>query len=63
MVSNPSDKRVYLSKVVLNGKELHRNYITQQEINKGGLLEITSSEAPVKDLVQEKWVSSLGASE
>jgi putative alpha-1,2-mannosidase len=61
IVSNPSDRRIYLSKVVLNGTALHRNYLTQQEINKGGVLQITASEEPVKDLVREKWVSGLDA--
>lgn len=36
----------YISSVKLNGKALNRNWITQDEINKGGELVITASKTP-----------------
>jgi putative alpha-1,2-mannosidase len=60
-VTDYSDKRVYLSKIVLNGKELHRNYLTHEELMQGGSLKITASDQPNTSLVQEKWVSEMKA--
>jgi putative alpha-1,2-mannosidase len=53
---DPSYK--YISKVFLNGKEIHRNYLSQQEITSGGLLKIIASPVPVHDPNLEKWISS-----
>ena len=33
---NQSDKNVYVQKVLINGKEINRNYITHTEIMSGG---------------------------
>ncbi|HEX8609210.1 MAG TPA: glycoside hydrolase domain-containing protein [Pedobacter sp.] len=57
-VENFGARNKYIRKVVLNGKEFNRNYITQEEINAGGTLKIVASETPVKDWQPEKWVSS-----
>jgi len=37
--NNVSDKNIYIRSKKLNGKDLNRNYITYEEILKGGLLE------------------------
>ncbi len=58
-VVNFSDNHPYIGKIVLNGKEIHRNYLSQEEITKGGTLVITASASPVPALVKEKWVSEL----
>jgi predicted alpha-1,2-mannosidase len=45
---NQSDKNVYVQKVVLNGVELNRLYITQQDILKGGTLQLFMGSRPNK---------------
>jgi predicted alpha-1,2-mannosidase len=45
---NQSDKNVYVQKVVLNGVELNRLYITQQDILKGGTLQFFMGSKPNK---------------
>ncbi|MEJ7557994.1 MAG: glycoside hydrolase domain-containing protein [Pedobacter sp.] len=57
-VENFGAHNKYIKKVLLNGKEFNRNYITQHEINAGGTLKIIASAVPVKDWQPEKWVSS-----
>ncbi|UYQ94470.1 glycoside hydrolase family 92 protein [Chitinophaga horti] len=57
--NNFSDKNVYIAKVELNGKVLSRNYLTQEEIVKGGTLVITASAQPVKTQATERWVSEV----
>lgn len=56
---NFSDKNVYIAKVELNGKVLKRNYLTHEEIMKGGKLVITASAVPVKEQATERWVSEV----
>ena len=41
-----SDKNVYVSKVVLNGRTLSRNYLTYEEITGGGSLTFYMSDKP-----------------
>lgn len=45
---NQSEKNVYVSKVLLNNKELDRTYITHEEIIAGGELLFVMSSKPVK---------------
>jgi predicted alpha-1,2-mannosidase len=45
---NQSDKNVYVQKVVLNGVELNRLYITQEDILKGGTLQFFMGSKPNK---------------
>jgi predicted alpha-1,2-mannosidase len=45
---NQSDKNVYVQKAVLNGVELKRLYITQQDILKGGTLQFFMGSKPNK---------------
>lgn len=45
---NQSEKNVYVSKVLLNNKELDRTYITHEEIMAGGELLFVMSSKPVK---------------
>ena len=58
-VLNFKNSNPYIAKVILNGKELHRNYLTYQELIKGGTLIIHASATPVKSQVKEKWVSEI----
>jgi len=43
---NQSDKNVYVNKVLLNGKEINRTYITHSEIMNGGKLTFEMSDKP-----------------
>jgi predicted alpha-1,2-mannosidase len=43
---NQSDKNVYVQKVLINGKELNRTYITHAEIMSGGKLTFLMSDKP-----------------
>jgi putative alpha-1,2-mannosidase len=45
---NQSDKNVYVQKAVLNGVELKRLYITQEDILKGGTLQFVMGSKPNK---------------
>ncbi len=52
-------KNKYIRAVFLNGKPFKRNYITQEEINNGGVLKIISAADPVKISDTENWISSI----
>jgi len=54
---NPKNK--YIRAVFLNGKPFKRNFITQEEINNGGVLKIVSAADPVKISDTENWISSI----
>lgn len=56
---NFSLKHKYIQAVYLNGKAYKKNYITQEDINAGGVLKIVSSAVPVKVSSTENWISSL----
>lgn len=43
---NQSDKNVYVRKVLVNGKEINRNYITHSEIINGGTIKFVMSDKP-----------------
>jgi putative alpha-1,2-mannosidase len=58
-VENFDAANKYIKKVMLNGKDFDRNYITQDDINVGGILKIVASKTPVKDWQPEKWISSI----
>ena len=47
--NSQSDKNVYVKKVLLNGKQLNRTYITHDEITKGGEIEFFMSATPLKN--------------
>jgi len=44
--NNQSDKNVYVQKVLINGKQIHRNYITHTEIINGGKITFLMSNKP-----------------
>ncbi len=46
---NLSDRNIYINKVVLNGKEINRAYITHKEIMNGGELKFIMSDIPNKN--------------
>jgi predicted alpha-1,2-mannosidase len=54
LTHNNQPENKYIKKVLLNGKELKRTYVTFREINAGGTLEFELSPEPVKD-----WGSDL----
>ncbi|WP_158797649.1 glycoside hydrolase domain-containing protein [Pedobacter sp. L105] len=58
-VENFDNKRVYIEKVMLNGKVLNRNWITHEEIMKGGELVITSSDQPSDFGAKTRWISDM----
>ncbi|WP_316797747.1 glycoside hydrolase domain-containing protein [Pedobacter frigidisoli] len=49
----------YIKAVYLNGKEYHKNYITQDDINAGGVLRIVASATPIKSSSTENWISAM----
>jgi len=58
-VKNYGPHNKYIKKVILNGKVLNRIYITQEEINAGGRLEIIASAQPETKVPSESWISSI----
>jgi putative alpha-1,2-mannosidase len=59
-VENYSDANKYIKKVILNGKEIHQNYITQNDIINGGTLLIVASDQPdTKWGVANQWISAI----
>jgi len=46
---NNTPENKYIKKVLLNGRELKRTYVTFDEIDRGGTLEFEMSPVPVKD--------------
>ena len=59
-VANYAANRRYIQSATLNGKPLNRNWLTHQEIIKGGTLVITASNEPNKAWgTQNQWVSSI----
>lgn len=61
-VDNYVENKKYVARITLNGKQLKRNWITHEEILKGGELIIHTSDQPVKDFgVTNQWISDLYA--
>jgi putative alpha-1,2-mannosidase len=59
-VHNFAEENIYIQSVKLNGKSLDRNYVTHEEVAKGGTLEITASAQPNKAWAAGKqWISEL----
>ncbi len=59
-VENYSATNRYIKKVILNGKELDRNYITHQEIISGGRMQIVASGEPdVNRGIKDQWISHI----
>lgn len=59
LVGNFSTKAIYVKGVFLNGKKINRNWITQEEINQGGVLKIIASETPEKQTTFEPWITGI----
>ena len=54
----------YVKEAYLNGEKLTRNWLTHEEITKGGNLTMVASETPEKNWgVQNRWVSTIDAKE
>lgn len=59
-VENYSPSNRYIKKAIFNGKELNRNYITQNDIMPGGTLVITASDKPDKTWgTGNEWISKV----
>ena len=59
-VTNYNKDYYYVESATLNGKPLHRNWLTQQEILEGGELVIKTSDTPNKEWgVKQAWISSI----
>lgn len=52
-------KNKFIKATLLNGKPFKKNYITQAEINAGGILKIIATADPVKVSDTENWISSI----
>ena len=52
-------KNKFIKATFLNGKPFKKNYITQAEINAGGILKIIATADPVKVSDTENWISSI----
>jgi putative alpha-1,2-mannosidase len=44
--NNQSDKNIYVEKILVNGKQINRNYITHAEIMNGGKITFYMSDKP-----------------
>jgi len=49
----------YIQAIELNGKSLHRNWLTHQELAAGGKLVITAGDKPDTTLITDKWISDI----
>lgn len=59
-VANYAPNRRYIQSVTLNGKPLSRNWLTHQEIIKGGTLVITAADKPNQNFgITNQWISSV----
>lgn len=59
-VDNYSLTRRYISKVLLNGVPINRNWITQKEIMDGGTIVITAADEPNKAFgIKDQWISNI----
>jgi putative alpha-1,2-mannosidase len=58
-VENFNEKAIYIESFSLNGKKINRNWITQEEINQGGILKITASENPITNKDFEPWITEI----
>ncbi|NTE00778.1 glycoside hydrolase family 92 protein [Agrobacterium tumefaciens] len=52
-------KNKFIKATFLNGRPFKQNYITQAEINAGGVLKIIATADPVKVSGTENWISSI----
>lgn len=59
-VANYAPNRRYIQSVTLNGKPLNCNWLTHQEIIKGGTLVITAADKPNQNFgITNQWISSV----
>lgn len=61
-VVNYAEHNKYIKSVILNGKNINRNWLTHQEIMLGGTLTITASDQPNKQFgLADQWVSDINS--
>ena len=58
-VENFDEENIFIDKILLNGKRIDRNWITQEEIIKGGNLIIKSTDQPKININYKPWVSEI----
>ena len=59
LVHNFTPDNYYIQKVVLNGQEIHQNYLTDAQLREGGELEIYASDMPHDSDGINKWISQI----
>ncbi|BAV05804.1 Putative alpha-1,2-mannosidase [Filimonas lacunae] len=60
-VKNFAAGNKYIQAIEWNGKAIHRNWLTQDEIMAGGKLVITASDKPDTGVITDKWISTIDA--
>ncbi|WP_225974649.1 glycoside hydrolase domain-containing protein [Arachidicoccus ginsenosidivorans] len=58
-VNNFAPDNCYIQKLMLNGRELKQNYLTDQQLRAGGTLVIYSSDKPADNRPIKKWISAI----
>jgi len=58
-VNNFSPDNCFIQKVILNGKVLNQNYLTDQQLKAGGTLTIYSTDKPSDDKTNKEWISAI----
>lgn len=58
-VKNYTPDNRYIKNMVLNGKPLHRNWLTHEELTAGGTLVITAADKPDTGVITEIWISDM----
>lgn len=58
-VKNYAPGNKYIQAIQLNGKSLHRNWLTHQELAAGGKLVITASAQPDTTVITDRWISAI----
>lgn len=60
-VENPGLNKRYIQRVSFNGEALDRNWLTHEELAKGGELIFTAADSPNKSFgLNDQWVSDMG---
>ncbi len=60
--NNYSDRKRYIKAVYLNGKPLNRNWVTHQEIMRGGKLVFETSDKPENSFgINNQWVTDMAS--
>lgn len=58
-VKNYAPHNKFIQAIQLNGKDLHRNWLTHQELAAGGTLIITAGDKPDTRVITDRWISAI----